>query len=56
MRRGEMFRLKWEDLYFERHTIRIVRSLVDQIKGKPNTETSRKPLPMADDLATALTS
>ncbi|MBW4039194.1 MAG: site-specific integrase [Acidobacteria bacterium] len=55
MRRGELFGLRWEDLDFERRTIRIVRSLVDQIEGKPKTETSRKPLPMTDDLASALT-
>ncbi len=55
MRRGELFGLKWEDLDFERRTIRIVRSLVDQIEGLPKTETSRKPLPMSDDLAVALT-
>lgn len=55
MRRGELFGLKWEDLDFERRTIRIVRSLVDQIEGKPKTETSRKPLPMSDELAAALT-
>jgi integrase len=54
MRRGELFGLKWEDLDFERRTIRIVRSLVDQVEGKPKTETSRKPLPMSDDLAAAL--
>lgn len=54
MRRGELFGLKWEDLDFERRTIRIVRSLVDQIEGQPKTETSRKPLPMSDELATAL--
>lgn len=56
MRRGELFGLKWEDLDFERRTIRIVRSLVDQIEGKPKTEASRKPLPMSDELASALTS
>lgn len=56
MRRGELFGLKWEDLDFERRTIRIVRSLVDQVEGKPKTETSRKPLPMSPELVTALTS
>ncbi|WP_231966633.1 tyrosine-type recombinase/integrase [Terriglobus roseus] len=56
MRRGELFGLKWEDLDVERRTIRIVRSLVDQVEGKPKTETSRKPLPMSDDLAAALNS
>jgi len=56
MRRGELFGLKWEDLDLERQTIRIVRSLVDQIEGLPKTETSRKPLPMSDDLASALKS
>lgn len=55
MRRGELFGLKWEDLDFERRTIRIVRSLVDQIEGKPKTETSRKPLPMSSELVEALT-
>ena len=55
MRRGELFGLKWEDLDFERRTIRIVRSLVDQIEGKPKTETSRKPLPLSGELAEALT-
>jgi integrase len=54
MRRGELFGLKWEDLDFERRTIRIVRSLVDQVEGLPKTETSRKPLPMSGDLIEAL--
>ena len=54
MRRGELFGLKWEDLDFGGRTIRIVRSLVDQIEGVPKTETSRKPLPMSDGLAAAL--
>ena len=54
MRRGELFGLKWEDLDFERRSIRIVRSLVDQIEGQPKTETSRKPLPMSDELSAAL--
>ena len=43
LRRGELFGLRWEDLDFERRTIRIVRSLADQIEGKPKTEASRKP-------------
>lgn len=55
MRRGELFGLKWEDLDFERRSIRIVRSLVDQIEGKPKTETSRNPLPMSSELVEALT-
>jgi integrase len=54
IRRGELVGLKWEDLDFEHRTIRIVRSLVDQIEGKPKTETSRKPLPMSDELENAL--
>lgn len=55
MRRGELFGLRWADLNFERQEIRIVRSLVDQIEGKPKTETSRKPLPMSAELVAALT-
>jgi len=55
MRRGELFGLKWEDLDFDKQTIRIVRSLVDQIEGRPKTEASRKPLPMSDELVAALT-
>jgi integrase len=54
MRRGELFGLKWEDLDFDRKSIRIARSLVDQVEGLPKTETSRKPLPMSDELAVAL--
>jgi integrase len=56
MRRGELFGLRWEDLDFGKRSIRIVRSLVDQVEGKPKTETSRKPLPMSDDLMSALKS
>jgi integrase len=56
MRRGELFGLRWEDLDFDKRSIRIVRSLVDQVEGKPKTETSRKPLPMSDELVSALKS
>ncbi len=31
---ARLFGLKWEDLDFERRTIRIVLSLVDQIEGQ----------------------
>lgn len=56
MRRGELFGLKWEDINFERLTISIVRSLVDQVEGLPKTEASRKPLPVSEELVVALQS
>jgi integrase len=54
MRRGELFGLKWSDVDYAKGLIRITRSVVDQIEGKPKTAPSRRPVPMDGTLARAL--
>ena len=54
LRRGELAGLKWCDVSFEKLTISLVRSVVDQQVGKVKTEASKKPVPVdpyvAEDL------
>jgi len=54
LRRGELAGLKWCDVNFEKLTVNVLRSIVDQKVGKVKTEASKKPLPIdpyvADDL------
>jgi integrase len=56
LRRGELAGLKWSDVSFERLTINLLRSVVDQRVGKVKTEASKKPIPIdphvAQDLLT----
>ena len=46
LRRGELAALRWQDIDFERLTITVQRSLVDQVVGRTKTEASQRPLPM----------
>jgi integrase len=54
LRRGELAGLKWCDVNFEKLTIDVLRSVVDQRVGKVKTEASQKPVPIdpyvAEDL------
>lgn len=54
LRRGELAGLKWRDVDFEKLTIDVLRSVVDQRVGKVKTEASKKPVPIdpyvAEDL------
>ena len=54
LRRGELAGLKSCDVSFEKLTINLLRSVVDQKVGKVKTEASRKPIPIdpyvAEDL------
>lgn len=54
LRRGELAGLRWCDISFEKLTIDVLRSVVDQRVGKVKTEASKKPVPIdpyvAEDL------
>jgi integrase len=54
LRRGELAALRWQDIDFERFTITVQRSLVDQVVGRTKTEASQRPLPMDPRIATLL--
>lgn len=54
LRRGELAALRWQDIDFERLTITVQRSLVDQVVGPTKTEASLRPLPIDPRIATLL--
>ena len=54
LRRGELAALRWQDIDFERLTITVQRSLVDQVIGPTKTEASQRPLPMDRRIAALL--
>ena len=54
LRRGELAGLRWQDIDFERLTVRVDRSVVDQVVGCTKTEASQRPLPMDSRIATLL--
>ena len=54
LRVSELLGLKWLDIDFGKQEINLVRGIVHQIVGEMKTEASRKPIPMADELADAL--
>lgn len=54
LRRGELAALRWQDMDFERLTITVQRSLVDQVVGPTKTEASLRPLPVDPRIATLL--
>ncbi len=56
LRRGELAGLKWEDVNFEKLSINVTRSLVNQRVGETKTEVSRKPVPIDEYLARDLRS
>src|SRR5437773_11749435 len=51
LRRGELAGIKWEDVNFEKLSIDVTRSVVDQQVGDTKTEVSRKPVPIDGSLA-----
>lgn len=51
LRRGELAGLKWEDADFEKLSLNVTRSVVDQQVGKCKTEASKKPVPIDQYIA-----
>ena len=46
LRRGEMFGLRWEDVDFEEHLVRVTHSIYRGVEGETKTAASRKPVPL----------
>ena len=54
MRRGELFGLKWRDVYLPLGQLKVVRSIVDQKVGETKTRGSKRPLPLPTEAVVAL--
>jgi len=54
LRRSELFALKWKDVDFQAQQIYVTRSIVQNVIGLCKTESSQKPVPVHEDLITAL--
>ena len=54
LRVGELLALKWEDVNFETLEVNVTRSIRKQRVGRCKTEISRKPIPLAPELAEML--
>ncbi len=54
LRRSELLGLKWCDVDFSNLTINISRSIYCRVVGKCKTKASRKPVPLARDVAADL--
>ncbi len=54
MRRGELLGLRWKDVDWPAHKIRVVRTFVGGRPDTPKSERSRRDVPMADRVAAEL--
>jgi integrase len=54
LRRSELFALRWEDIDFDALQISVQRSIYMNVVGRCKTETSRRPVPMDEVLASEL--
>jgi integrase len=54
LRRGELIRLRWEDVEFEELAVHVRRSVVAMVEGAPKTEASQKDVPLDAQTAEAL--
>jgi integrase len=46
LRRGEMFGLRWENVDFEEHLVRVTHSIYRSVEGETKTAASHKPVPL----------
>jgi integrase len=54
LRVSELLALKWSDINFESLEISLIRAVVHQVVGDLKTEASKKPIPIAPELAESL--